>query len=95
MQDVPEKHVQCFSNVQTNGYDLQAIMFPIVCTHDSSQSSNGNKLSAYPRSIWHRQSLYNHLGHTVVEKYDNNRKDLHFLYGDDAKMSNKCLLSII
>ena len=83
-------------NIQTNEYDLKAIIFLIISTHRRLHSSNGDKIQAFRRSMWsNAQSMkVNHLRGTNTEKYDNDGKSWYFQFDDDDKMSYKYVPSI-
>ena len=48
------------------------------------------------RDIYETNSIwwYNHLGHTIMEKYDNNVRGWYFQFDDDNKRSYKYIFSI-
>ena len=46
-------------NVQTNEYDLQAIMYPTICTHHRLNRNNGNKTPDFPWYIWNKRLEWN------------------------------------
>ena len=69
-------YVQCFRvslhnddnecNVQTNKYDLQALMYPIICMHHKLRSSNRNRNPAFP---WYMKQLREYDGTTMLVIY--------------------------
>ena len=43
-------------NVQTNKYDLQAKICPIICTHHILHNDNENKIPVFPECIYNKSS---------------------------------------
>ena len=82
--------------VQTNEYDLQAIMYQLFaliinCTiMMRTKSQFSRNVFAIHDKIWCNK----HLRHTTMEKYDNNGKGWYIRYDDNNNMSYKCMLSI-
>ena len=76
-------------NVQTNEYDLEAKMYPTICTHHKAHSTNENKFPVYRNvyTISDRIWCNKHLRHTTTEKYENNGKGGYFQFDDDNNMS--------
>ena len=79
-------------NVQINEYDLQAITYLTICTHQKLHNNDENKVPVFFLNVYaiRDRIWYNkHLRHTTTEKYDNNGKGWYFRFDDDNNMSYK------
>ena len=78
------------NDVNSCAYDLQAMIYPTICTHCSLHSNYGKKITAFLVCIHIKQltsSWYTYLRDTAMENYNRKCRCVEHMYLNDTVIS--------